>query len=374
MNIRQTITHNLLNIPGWRTNRHIVVIESDDWGSIRMPSKEVYDKLLKEGYRVDLHPYEKYDSLASEDDLSGLFEVLSKYSDRRGRHPIITANCAVANPDFDKIEQSEFTQYYYEPFTTTLKRYNGCKNSFELWQQGIKNKVFMPQFHAREHLNVARWLDVLRNGDADNIFAFKQGMIGIFPKKNHKIGNIFQVALDNSKYEDQPIEEIISEGLTLFEKLFGFKSKTFIAPCYTWSPEIEKVLNEKGVSGLQGMVYQSVPGGNHIKHWMGTKNQYGQVYMIRNAFFEPSLRGDNHDEVNDCLYRIKCAFRWNKPAIISAHRINFIGAIHGENRDMNLKSLSVLLSSIIRQWPDVEFMSSDELCDIIINSNENSIS
>lgn len=30
MTLKQTITHNLLNIPGWRTNRHIVVIESDD--------------------------------------------------------------------------------------------------------------------------------------------------------------------------------------------------------------------------------------------------------------------------------------------------------------------------------------------------------
>ena len=42
MTLKQTITHNLLNIPGWRTKRHIVVIESDDWGSIRMPSKDVY--------------------------------------------------------------------------------------------------------------------------------------------------------------------------------------------------------------------------------------------------------------------------------------------------------------------------------------------
>ena len=40
--IIRNIFHNLLSIPGWRTNRHIVVIESDDWGSIRMPSKEVY--------------------------------------------------------------------------------------------------------------------------------------------------------------------------------------------------------------------------------------------------------------------------------------------------------------------------------------------
>jgi len=25
----------IANIPGWRTNRKIIVIESDDWGSIR---------------------------------------------------------------------------------------------------------------------------------------------------------------------------------------------------------------------------------------------------------------------------------------------------------------------------------------------------
>ena len=76
MNIKQTITHNLLNIPGWRTKRHIVVIESDDWGSIRMPSKEVYDKLLNKGIRVDKCHYCSNDTIASEDDLSLLFDVL----------------------------------------------------------------------------------------------------------------------------------------------------------------------------------------------------------------------------------------------------------------------------------------------------------
>ena len=41
MTILSGIKKWLINIPGWRTNRHIVVIESDDWGSIRMPSCEV---------------------------------------------------------------------------------------------------------------------------------------------------------------------------------------------------------------------------------------------------------------------------------------------------------------------------------------------
>ena len=39
--IKENVSRNLSNLPGWRTKRHIIVIESDDWGSIRMSSKEV---------------------------------------------------------------------------------------------------------------------------------------------------------------------------------------------------------------------------------------------------------------------------------------------------------------------------------------------
>lgn len=358
MNIKQTITHNLLNVPGWRTNRHIVVIESDDWGSIRMPSKEVYDKLLKEGYRVDKNCYERYDSLATEDDLTALFEVLGKYRDCRGNHPVITANCAVANPDFERIKANGYQKYYYEPFTETLKRYPHCQNSFELWRQGMQAGMFQPQFHAREHLNVARWMHFLQN-DEETRHVFDLGIMGLFPK-GESFENWFQVALNNSEYQGEALEAIICEGLQLFEKIFGFKSLTSIAPCYTWPPSLEKTLAEHGVQGIQGMVYQRVPGGKHIRHWMGTKNKYGQVYTIRNASFEPSQESIPNI-ISDCLYRIQCAFRWHKPAIISAHRINFIGAIHEENRTQNLELLGTLLSEILKRWPNVEFMSSDEL-------------
>ena len=66
----------LYNIPGWHTKRHLVVIESDDWGSIRMPSREVYDEFLRRGIRVDRDPYCRYDRLESREDMSRLFEVL----------------------------------------------------------------------------------------------------------------------------------------------------------------------------------------------------------------------------------------------------------------------------------------------------------
>jgi len=96
------------NIPGWHTDRRIIVIESDDWGSIRMPNKQAYNLLLSKGIRVDSCPYNRYDSLASEEDLSMLFEVLDRFRDINGNPPILTANCVLVNPDFKRISESGF--------------------------------------------------------------------------------------------------------------------------------------------------------------------------------------------------------------------------------------------------------------------------
>jgi hypothetical protein len=91
------------NYRGWRTSRKIVVIESDDWGSICMPSARVYEKLVQQNYRIDLCPYATNDSLASEEDLKKLFSTLSEFRDNKGNNPVITANTVMTNPDFTKI-------------------------------------------------------------------------------------------------------------------------------------------------------------------------------------------------------------------------------------------------------------------------------
>ena len=44
----------------------MVVIESDDWGTIRMPSREVYEEFLRRGIRVDRDPYCRYDNLRAD--------------------------------------------------------------------------------------------------------------------------------------------------------------------------------------------------------------------------------------------------------------------------------------------------------------------
>ncbi len=359
--MKRSITKNLINIPGWRTNRKILIIESDDWGSIRMPSLNVYRSLLEKGYAVNQNKYEKYDSLASAEDLSMLFEVLSKHKDCNNYQPIITANTIVGNPDFDKIRTSGFKEYHFEWFTDTLKKYDKCGNSFDIWKQGIKSHIFKPQFHGREHVNVDAWMKALQMGDKDVICAFDNEMTGLCPKEKPEIGNQYMKAYD---CPSDKVETIVDEGLSVFEKIFGYKSSTFIAPCYIWPPEIEKLLQKKGINSFQGIFYQYVYNGKRRYHWLGSKNKYNQSFLLRNCFFEPAMNLTN-DPVDHCLYRIQCAFRWKKPATISSHRLNYIGRIHPYNRDRSLSLLDKLLKEVIKKWPDIEFMSSDQLSNLL---------
>lgn len=370
MKINQIITHSLLNLPGYHTSRKLVVIESDDWGSIRMPSMEVYEQLLKKGIGVDNLAFNRFDALSSETDLKALFEVLQSVKDKNGNPAIITANTIVANPDFDKIRQSNFTKYHYEPFTETLKRYPEHSAAFDLWQQGIAKQVFRPQFHGREHLNVTRWMKALKDNVGNARVAFDLGMYDLSEGNQITTDSYMDTLNFEHETELEFQKKSIVEGLDLFEKLFGYRSTTFIAPCYIWDNRLNATLAEKGVKALQGGWFQMKPtvGSKHVFkkefHYTGECNKFKQRYLVRNVSFEPSIN-TNAESVNEVLQRMEFLFRMKKPVIISSHRLNFIGFIDKNNRDKNLKLLEELLRRIATRWPDVEFVSSDKLVNII---------
>lgn len=340
-----------------------------------MPSREVYNKLLSEGYRVDQDLFMKYDNLASEKDLSLLFEVLSSIKDKNGRQAVITANTIMANPDFDKIRKSDFAEYFYEPFTETLSCYPEHTKSFNLWKEGISAGVFHPQYHGREHLNVARWMKALREGDKVIIHAFDNKMLSISSEPSEMLFGYMESLDHFSKEEQKQKPAIITEGFELFAKTFGYHSRSFIANCYVWDKEVEKTLDNLGISFIQGIVQQLIPANYNNRHYFrkaynytGKKNFLNQTYIVRNAYFEPTLFVNGIDPVDYCMLRLGAAFRMGKPGIIETHRVNFIGSIFQENRDKNLKLLKKLFDEILKKWPDIEFMTSDELGEYIKNN------
>lgn len=361
-------THKFINERrGWKTDRKIVVIESDDWGSIRMPNRDVYEKMLNSGIRVDLSFINKYDTLASTDDFIQLYRVLRKYRDKNAKHPVITANTIMANPDFKKIRKNNFNKYYYEPFTKTLSRYPN--HNFDIREEGIEEGLFFPQLHGREHLNVNRWMNYLQNNSKETHFAFESEYYGIGPKISLEGNPSFVQAFNSDVYNNEhSLERILEEGLQLFENIFNYKSKSFIAPNYYWNNEIEDVLAKNNVAYLQGSFMQKVPLSRNKYNYTGKVNRNNQIYLTRNVIFEPSML-IKKDWVADSLKQINSAFKLQKPAIICTHRVNFIGGIFEENRTKNLKLLDKLFSELLSIWPDIEFMTTVELGNLIKNED-----
>jgi hypothetical protein len=363
----------LINLPGWHTKRKIVVIDSDDWGSIALPSLEVFESLKDSGFNISQNPYLKYDSIASESDLISLFEVLTRFKDNNGNHPVVTANTVVANPDFEKIRLFDFKEYHYELFTETLRRYPRHAKSFDLWQQGISQRIFYPQFHAREHLNVSYWMKALQAGHPQICMGFRHRFYildtATHPDIEHSCTSAHYPKTEKESIE---IETAVKDGLHIFKDIFGYQSRSFTGTGYIWSSGIERMLETEGVRFLKGIIIQRDPiiGTSKFRlkyHYTGQRNKYGLTYLVRNAFFEPGLTHYKEKCVSDCLDRINTAFLSRKPAIISTHRINYIGSIFEEFRNENLKLLDLLLTQLLKQHPDIEFMSSEELGSLIEN-------
>jgi hypothetical protein len=338
-----------------------------------MPSSDAYNNLLMSG--IDLVSdagalFNKYDSLATSGDLSALFEVLSSVKDRTGRPAVITPVSIVANPDFDKIRKSNFTNYYFEPFIETLRRYKGCEDSFKLWEEGIRDRLFIPQFHGREHLNVSVWMKALAKDNKAARIGFDQCFWGMTTKNEPEIGVEFQAAFDFTDPADLILHKnILASGLDLFKDIFGYRASYFAPPNGPLSSSLETILVDKGIRYLSMPRIQSEPvgyGRNRKRmHWIGKRNRSGLVVITRNCFFEPVAKGT--DWVDSCLSDISVAFKWRKPAVISSHRVNFTGALSPDNRKHGLSRLHELLNKIVQNWPGTEFITSEELGDIICN-------
>ncbi len=367
--LRSKLSKHIINAKSKSVDEKYVLFQSDDWGMERMVSKEVYVRLLKSGIPVDKNPYTRFDSFECNKDVSRLADVLSKYKDSRGNSPVFTINNVVGNPDYQKIKESDFQKYSYQSIEKTKNLYPDSDRVLDLFRSGIQHGVFEMAFHGREHLHITNWMKKLAEQNACYMKLFEVGMYSasLFESSNCTTDNLDAMAI--FKREDEVnIGNMISEGLKVFEHLWGQKTKSFIAPCYTWDEIVEVYFLMFGVLGIQSGIGQKYPikgtgKKRTIRRHSGHKNAQGQIYSVRNVSFEPSLSNIN-DWVNSALWEISNAFKWNVPAVIESHRINYISRISEKNSDNGLKLLTELLNAILKKWPEVIFIPTSEIYNI----------
>ncbi|MBK9255875.1 MAG: hypothetical protein IPM42_10335 [Saprospiraceae bacterium] len=365
---KRKIILNLKNSFGKRTKRKIVVFGVDDYGNIMLHSKKARQNLVDAGLNLDFNRFTRYDCLENADDLNQLFESLTLTKDSSGRHPVFTVFAMPANINFEKILSKGDGKYYYELLPETFSKLPGYEGVWDLWKEGMSNGLLVPQFHGREHLNVNLFETLLQNNDNFLMANLREysyvGLIGRIPSN---VGYTEAFSFDELK-ETESHKEIISDGFNVFEKVFGFRPGHFNAPGAREHSGLEKSILESGAYIMDTDIIKNEHQG-HQKYkkkfyTFGEGSSVGMTYIYRNCVFEPLL---SHDAVNECLYEIKTAFKWGKPAYISSHRVNFVGGINENIRDSGLKQLRELLKKVEAIWPDVEFKTTVEMTEMLLN-------
>jgi hypothetical protein len=373
--MKQTIANYIKNISGWRTTRKLIIFSVDDYGNVRLYSKNAKESLQRLNIPFQSH-FDSLDTLETREDLRMLFEVLASVKDKHGNSAKFTPYALPCNINFEAMVENNYSQYVYELLPKTYEKLaltdaEAYSGTWELWQEGINKGLLRPQFHGREHFNLNIFNDLLakRNDNLLNVLK-ENSYVSIPEHTNYKNGWTAAYSFQDKKETIRFISNI-EDGLNKFREVYGYDATVFTAPAQQFPKHLEPQLIDFGLNYLDQPRTNKRHLGNDLyvqeKHILGG-GKLGNT-LVRNVVFEPT---DNEclNWVDFTFKQIEAAFRMNKPANISSHRVNFCGHIDPKNRAIGLKSLKQLLQKIVEKWPDVEFISADELGDIISNSKK----
>jgi len=372
MSLKQNFLNHLKNIPGRCSNRKIVVFSVDDYGNIRLNSKEARQRMNAAGSKINSR-FDAFDTLETKQDIEQLLDVLTSVKDKNGRTAVFTPFAMSCNIDFEAMESNDYATFINENVDKSFKKLaaqqpEAYEGAWEIIKQAIKSKILLPEYHGREHLNLKIFEEKLKYRDKELLISLKNRSFTSIANSGYSSISVTAAFNFWDPRENENLKSIAADGIKRFQEVYGYAPIHFNPPGGKESEVLHNTLSQYGISYLDApwLKTEHLGFGAFKKnfYYTGKQNSYGQRFMVRNCIFEPT---DNrgYDSVNYALKQIEAAFRFNKPAIISSHRVNFCGHIEPKNRKKGLLLLKELLNRITRKWPEVEFMSSSEAMDVL---------
>ena len=327
----------------------VVIFESDDWGLWRSPE----DKTILES--IGEPKIWGYDQLESVAELEAFYSVFEDFRDQKGNHPFAEANFVVSNPDFTATSSKSYREIVLKPIASDPER-------ISKWKEGIQRKVFLPQYHGRLHFNYQRMLSAI-HADPVSRKIFDAGIHGGMNNYTEGKWGLHSEYLDwHSGSVPENIREWTHHGFDEFEKSFGYRAKSTVAPQYIFTPGMAGVFRDAGVSCIQGtnmQMYKSPDGREHKLNLPNGSGHYSALTGIsRNVKFEPA-RGVPSWNADVALKNAKRLIALNIPVIIDSHRINYTGRFAAEGR----RQLRQLLEGL--QMFNVRYLASFELAEAV---------
>lgn len=305
----------------------VMIIESDDWGA---------------------GPVE-----VQVEALNRLVDVLTRYQDHSGRHPVMTLALVLAVPDGPAIRRDgryhrvELDDPCFAPLRAAIER-------------GRRAGVFALQLHGLEHYWPANLMSVTEPSVRDWLTAE-------LPQATEKLPSHLQsrwvdaTVLPSRPLESEAITSAVAEEVSLFERVFGERPRVAVPPTFVWTAEVERAWAGEGVEfvvtpGLRSACRNAtgLPDCDSGPFRNGEQGE-GVTYLVRDDYFEPE-RGH---QAGRALRALATKTEQGRACLLETHRSNFIGeAAVAENA---LEVIERLINRALALNPELRFMSTKEL-------------
>ncbi len=340
--------------------RPVVVIESDDWGACETIADESQlpeykDIMNRHGIKS---PY--IVRMERADEILRIAELLERHSGAGGVHPVFTAFTCVANPDYDAIKNTGFTQYIDIPLDEGAPGGWDATGVVAAMLEAEKRMVWHPEYHARlHHTSQKLWLKFLREDTPDGALARE-----LFDMHTYYIARHLPEFHGYGNYRE--LFQSISTGFSYFENIFGRQPRAAITSDaydeveFIWSCLGIRTIALKNCRVNSGatVVYGNKPWNNQdIYAIPGDYNPDLDVaYLTRNAFCEGNATADELIKVADRLVNDN-----HEPIIISSHRVNYC-EFDTARKEGNYKRLDDILAAFDKL--SAVYLTSAELGDL----------
>jgi len=331
-------------IMGWREKRALVgfwrepvlkrpvlIVESDDWGAGPLQQAERLQRIAA---------------------------VLGKHADRDGRKAVMTLGLVLGVADGADILANGLRHYCrkslsdgeFAPVLATIRH-------------GAESGVFALQLHGAEHYWPPALLAAVR-GDP-RLASWLAGP-GI-PSTEALPTPLQSRWVDASELPSKPLPADVIRAAAFaevadFRTIFGREPAVAVPPTFVWNDAVEAAWAEAGVQFVvtPGRRYEARgedgnPSAAGPAVLNGGKGAAGITYVVRDDYFEPA-RGHKAERGLDA---VAAKTRAGRPTLLETHRANFLG--DGATAEAAIRELDRLFALTLRAFPDVAFLSTEEL-------------
>ncbi len=300
-----------------------IAIESDDWGLAGfIPSANALEGLDRSLLGPGCFPPVYWGSTLEDSGMvSGVASILARVKGRDGLPAVFQPNYVLGSLAW--IEQGgqwTWQRFYWPDFSASYRR-PGLVSAVN---QAISKGVWHPEYHAIFHYEAARRMAAVDTSEVAALAA-RRGVM-LFPGSERA----WELA------PGRPLEDLRNEldtALEVFQNAFGRPVGSVIAPDYTWDSREERMWLDHGLRVIQAKREQRFPdrgwgfGPRLRKVWQQRWERYihrDRYYLERNCRFEPVQSPDPEAVIQHCAEEVRRAWQNGEPAIIEAHRINFV--------------------------------------------------